>query len=178
MSSEQPSGIKKLCVNGLQHFGLPYLLLGSLPVLLLLLGYDPPGSSFLRFRRLSLRRHFLLAPRKDHGSGGGGLGGGLGDLICDRALNGGGRGSGGGVHLHGLCFGREWRACRAGGGKWGDLPLSAGPEADKRDAGGGRARGLGRRISGPNLRPKWVRADKIGLRCLFGPDRWVAICPF
>jgi hypothetical protein len=34
-----------------------------------------------------------------------------------------------------LCFGREWRACRAGGGKWGDLPLSAGPEADKRDAG-------------------------------------------
>jgi hypothetical protein len=34
-------------VNGLQHFGLPRLLPGILPVLLLLLGHDPPGSSFL-----------------------------------------------------------------------------------------------------------------------------------
>jgi hypothetical protein len=76
-------------VNGLQHFGLPRLLLGSLPVLLLLLGHDPPTA--LRFCRPSLRCHFLLAPWKDRRSGGGGLGGGLGDLIYGRALNGGGR---------------------------------------------------------------------------------------
>jgi hypothetical protein len=94
-------------VNGLQHFGLP--LLGSLPVLLLLLGNDPAGSSFLRFRRPSLRRDFLLAPRKDCGSGGGGLDGGLGDLIYGRALNDGGMGGSssdgfggdGSVYLHG-----------------------------------------------------------------------------
>jgi hypothetical protein len=94
-------------MNGLQHFGPPHLLRGHLPVLLLLLGHLPPGSLFLRLCRPSLRRHFLLAPRKDcgSGSGGGGLDGGLGDLIYDRALNGGGMGGssgdGGGVHLNG-----------------------------------------------------------------------------
>jgi hypothetical protein len=68
-------------VDGLQDFGLPRLLLGGLLVLLLLLGHDPTGSLLLRFRCPSLRRHFLLAPRKDDGSGGRRLGGGLSDLI-------------------------------------------------------------------------------------------------
>jgi hypothetical protein len=44
--------------------------------------------------------------------------------------------------------------------------------------GGGRTRCLGRRILGPNLRPKWVRADKIGPCCLFGSGRWEAISLF
>jgi hypothetical protein len=92
-------------MNGLQYFGLPRLLLGRLPVLLLLLVHEPPGSSFLRFRRPSLRRHFLHCPRKDCVSGGGGLDEGLGDLINGRALNGGGMGGSSGhdigPHLHG-----------------------------------------------------------------------------
>jgi hypothetical protein len=33
---------------------------------------------------------------------------------------------------------------------------------------GGQACYPGRRISDPNLRPKWVRMDKLGPRCLLG----------
>jgi hypothetical protein len=36
----------------------------------------------------------------------------------------------------------------------------------------GRACCPGRRILGPNLRPKWVRADAFGQLCLFGLSRW------
>jgi hypothetical protein len=94
-------------VNGLQHFGLSHLLRGRLHVFLLLLGHLLPGSPFLRFRRPSLRRYFLLTARNDcgSGSGGSGLDGGLGDLIYCRALNGSGMGGssddGGDVHFHG-----------------------------------------------------------------------------
>jgi hypothetical protein len=37
---------------------------------------------------------------------------------------------------------------------------------------GGHTRCLGRRISGPNLRSKWMRADTFRQRCLFGSSHW------
>jgi hypothetical protein len=36
----------------------------------------------------------------------------------------------------------------------------------------GRARCLGQHIPGPNLRPKWVRANAFGQRCLFASSCW------
>jgi hypothetical protein len=91
----------------------------------------------------------------------------------------------------GLLFGGRGRQADASDGRGGASdgntgeegengfePLSAGPGADK---GGGVvcARGHAgcpsRRISDPNLRPKWVRTDAFGQLCLFGSPRW-AVC--
>jgi hypothetical protein len=47
-------------------------------------------------------------------------------------------------------------------------PLSAGPRADKE----GHTGCPGRRISGPNLKLEWMRADAFGQLCLFGSPRW------
>jgi hypothetical protein len=164
-------------LDGLEDFGLPHLLLGELLVLLPLLGQDPPGSSLLRFRRPGLRRHLLLAPRKDGGSGGGGLDRGLGDLIYDRARYGGGS-AGGGVHLHGCVWAGV--ACRPSGRGKIRQSASVGWAARGGQEGraGERACCPGRRISGPNLRLKWVHADKFGPCCLFGSGHWDAISSF
>jgi hypothetical protein len=106
-------------VDVLQDFGLPRLLLGGLVVLLLLLGHDPTDSLLLRFRRSSLRRHFLLASRKDGRSGDRRLGGGLGDLAeqatAVEALAATAVTVVASIFM--VVFGREWYVCRARGKK-------------------------------------------------------------
>jgi hypothetical protein len=67
---------------------------------------------------------------------------------------------------------RETQGRRRGNGL---EPLSAGPGADKDEGARGRARCPGRHISGPNLRPEWVRADAFGHLYLFGSSHW-AVC--
>jgi hypothetical protein len=64
------------------------------------------------------------------------------------------------------------RATLGRGGENGLEPLSAGPEADKEGHAEGRAGCPGRRISDPNLRLKWVRADAFGQLFLFRSSRW------
>jgi hypothetical protein len=152
--------------------GLPRLLLGGLLVLLLLLGHDPTGSSLLRFRRPRLRRHFLLAPRKDGGSGGRRLGGGMGDLIYGRACYDGGSacadsGGGGDIHLHGCVWAGVARLSSERE-KMRQTAFVGWDRGGQERRGGGRAGCPNRRISGPNLRPKWVRAHAIRLCYLFG----------
>jgi hypothetical protein len=82
---------------------------------------------------------------KDRGSSGGGLGRGLGDLIYGRALNGGGRGSGGdggSSHLHGCVLGDSGAPVEREGENEAICLCRLGP-GWKRDA-GGRTRALSR----------------------------------